>query len=146
MTVTGTGIASGTTVTAVSGSTITLSNQTSSAESSAVTLSFNGTTPAFYTEVKTGAWQCVPCDGDQGYQCCSVVCGPTSGGAPSLGYTWGANATLPPPPTSVVNAYQGCGTDSAGGDTDCPHPGYPDYVGTGFVGKFCTIDGGKPFS
>jgi hypothetical protein len=148
MSATGTGLSSGTTVTNYDAATgvVTLSKGASSAESTAVTITFGGTATAYYSEA-SGGWQCVPCDGVQGYQCCSVVCGPVSSpNVPSLGYTWGSGATVPKAPSPVVNAYQGCGTDSVGADTDCPSPGYPDYTDLGYDGKFCTINGGKPVS
>ncbi len=92
----GAAISSGTTVSNYDAATgvVTLSKGTSSAGTS-VTITFGGTASAYYSEA-SGGWQCVPCDGVQGFQCCSVVCGPVSGpSVPSLGYTWGAGATVP---------------------------------------------------
>jgi hypothetical protein len=92
-----------------------------------------------YTEV-TGSWQCIPCDGVDGYACCSVVCGPEVSSEPSLGYDWGSGAVAP---GGYPHPYTGCGTNSTSG---CPSPGDPDYTSLGYRGKYCTEDGGQPKS
>jgi hypothetical protein len=92
-----------------------------------------------YSKV-TGSWQCIPCDGTDGYQCCSVVCGPIVSSEPALGYDWGSGAVAP---VGYPYPYTGCGAESTSG---CPSPGDPDYTTLGYHGKFCTDDGGKPKS
>jgi hypothetical protein len=91
-----------------------------------------------------GYWQCVPCDGSDGYQCCSVVCAPAN-----TGYAWGANASK-----SFANVlglpsgwypYVGCGYNGGGTDsyTACAAgtgQGTPDYHSIGYDGKYCTYN------
>ena len=73
--------------------------------------------------VATGSWQCVPCDGGDQYQCCSVVCAPAS-----YGYNWGSPESSGTP-ASPNAQYTGCGYDTITGsqaDT-CSDVGVPDY-------------------
>jgi hypothetical protein len=88
----------------------------------------------------TGAWQCIPCDGTDSYQCCSVVCGPTS---PYLGYKWGSAAETAGlggtgNPASPYLPYEGCGWNGGSDISSCASPGSPDYTSNNYFGKYCT--------
>jgi hypothetical protein len=91
-----------------------------------------------YSKVTNGEWQCVPCDGTDNYQCCSVVCAPAG-----LGYKWGPAAesaglggTGNPP--SPYLPYEGCGFNEGDKTGSCPSPGSPDYTSVPYRGKYCT--------
>jgi hypothetical protein len=121
-----------------SGSTCTGAKVISTTSSSTCENSTNKGTFASKTDV--GSWKCVPCDGSLGYQCCSVVCAPTS----VTGFHWGVPAN-----TSGMDSgwfpYVGCGYTGSGTDTSAAcangtNEGKPDYTNVSFKGKFCTAN------
>jgi hypothetical protein len=95
---------------------------------------------AYAASTDVGSWKCVPCDGSLGYQCCSVVCAPTS----LTGYHWGIPANtsgLEPGWFPYVGCgYTGSGTDTSGACANGTNEGKPDYTNVQFMGKFCTAN------
>lgn len=83
--------------------------------------------------VASGSWQCVPCDGGDGYQCCSVVCAPAG-----YGYNWSTPESTGAPTAPYVE-YTGCGYQTVNQDlTGCDDPGVPDWQNFSYYAKYCT--------